>query len=108
MTDLRARLTDALVEHGYYLGFSCNKSVRESTAGAIADVLLSLDDIAIVELPQAVPHSVGPFTTYFPQNVAVTDDGKVWDSDMTVGVKTAREIAAALLAAAKTAEEQHD
>jgi hypothetical protein len=49
MTDLRARLTKALVEKGDYLGFSCNSGIRKTTAQEIVDILLSLPDIAVVD-----------------------------------------------------------
>lgn len=42
MTDVRARIAAALRDQGDRLGFSCNTSVRQITAEAIADVLLKL------------------------------------------------------------------
>jgi hypothetical protein len=106
MTDLRARLTDALAEH-FGISKLGHRSIEEFVAG-----LSSLTDIAIVELPEI--NSQTNNSWYF-------DDGSAVWFDNTGGVRVRgtiasgprclsdpRALAAALLAAANTAEQQHD
>lgn len=113
MSDLRARLADALRKELSWVALERINPVR------LADVLLSLDGIAIVELPAA------DSTRYEGDDVPSTDrlawfpDGEFsvsrWNYPEVqieyrgeplepVAIRTARALAAALLAAADAAE----
>jgi hypothetical protein len=105
--DIRTRLADALDKHEGVEGWSfCRCSDKQKhCAGHLADVLLSLPGIAIVELPapnQFAPDwkDFGHAQTYaaLPGQVA-RFSGKQW-----ITSSEARAIAAALLAAANATE----
>lgn len=128
MSDIRARIADALREHQFY---PCTDETPGGCIGAtctwhgdwwpqwwnhLADVLLSLPGIAIVELPEPYPdETVHPYWSIDdvngPQVIGVTDSDDTSESDWvsieftarwrTVDVSTARALAAALLAAAE-------
>lgn len=89
MSDIRARLVDALQNQDGWDLF---------TPEAAVDVLLSLPGIAVVELPA------------LPSSGVVTDGRWVldqsWYADQRMRPRSAREHAAALLAAANAAAQQ--
>lgn len=107
VTDLRARIADALREHLiHYL------SSPMIDFEGIADVLLSLPGIAVVELPEG--HDVGPpdepclqFTNVvaWPGSGLLQDESTLWPHRKH-NPTTARRHAASLLAAADAAEEK--
>lgn len=93
MSDLRARLTDALRERFPWMDYE----------GDVADVLLSLPGIAIVELPtESWPNDLGVSVGC---EVMASNSGHVWvGTDLDLSAEYARTLAAALLAAAAVAE----
>jgi hypothetical protein len=106
MTDIRARLANAIAAE-----LEIRRGTVETWGAHIADVLLSLPGIAIVELPEPYPdETVHQYWAPEPgQQIGVADIGIVrieatarWRS---VDVPTARAHAAALLAAANAAED---
>ena len=111
MSELRQRLADALREHLYEWDedhWHCAKceipvTGTEDWAVHVADVLLSLPGIAIVELPE--PMNLSRSDSTFPHDI-VAYPGGVMDCDCDLKPSDARSIAAVLLAAANKAEEQ--
>lgn len=124
MSDLRACLADALREHepfrinvdGGWIGCSCDGGFSRFTAAAhrshLADVLLSLPGIAIVELPEptgsepATEDENGFVEWEYPHGAVQVFDGGVigWGRWHFEDATKLREAASALLAAANAAE----
>lgn len=121
MSGVRARIAEALREHGTSAIPTwanericlCDETFRSMPPGPdladhVADVLLSLPGIAIVELPEG--HDVGPPGERYLQfkNVVAGPYGEIRDESTVDPVKhnptTARRHAASLLAAANAAE----
>jgi hypothetical protein len=105
--DIRARLADALRAHQHC---DCEQPAHKSLHQA--DVLLSLPGIAIVELPSATEFTEqGKHWNVFPFVKQLGEDIKLGANCEYVYVinkAEAREVAAALLAAAVQAQEQHE
>jgi hypothetical protein len=101
MTDIRARLTDALREHA-----SWAVPMRDD-AERIADVLLSLPGIAIVELPEPLPGRAGAEMPRWEFGGAVIQSRHPWVhlDGRALDVAETRALATRLLAAANAAEE---
>jgi hypothetical protein len=108
MTDIHARLTDALPKYLRLLGIS--KDDAPNAAEYLADALVSLPGIAIVELPEA-NSATGCWSISTHKDLRV-EHGEVVQilprsSGMTESYRSpdlVRKIAAALLAAANAAE----
>jgi hypothetical protein len=108
MSDVRARLTDALLEHpSTEDGCRCGDEhlAYDYWARHVADVLLSLPGLAIVELPK--PRRSGAWTIFATADpyIASSCERQVDDRDQFITPSEARRRAAALLAAANAAEQ---
>ncbi len=115
MSDVRARLAEALRGHqrnpyGQHDGWwECSCSTDEPhTPEHMADVLLSLEGVAIVALPEPDSHS--PESWVGKSVTATRGLGRVrcYIDDARFTVPAARELAAALLAASDAAEAATD
>jgi hypothetical protein len=112
MTDIRTRLADALKEHrsiSRHTGVYCTCdgwkwSPQVDWFQHLADVLLSLPGIAIVELPDKSDED-GYFITFHPDVSVAVPEGRIdWLDGSERSAFEARKLAAALLAAANAAE----
>lgn len=109
MSDVRVRLAEALRGHqrnpyGQHDGWwECSCSTDEPhTPEHLADVLLSLEGVAIVALPEPTgTHNSG---LCFDKEVRTYKDRVLIDTDYDISIGYARALAAALLAAAAAAE----
>jgi hypothetical protein len=109
MTDILTRLADALQgeldEHGH----EDDDEKRWQVAYHIADVLLSLPGIAIVELPERLPEDVaGKMPLGNVSEIIIRIDHHGWvrlNSQFLQCYESTARLAARLLAAANTAEQ---
>lgn len=104
MTDIRTRLADALAAE-----LEIRRGTVQTWGAHIADVLLSLPGIAIVELPELDNHWAKYRAVEVAENLKVVarrSDVLVEDEECLISyrLRVARALAAAILAAANAAE----